>query len=159
VVYYERLQAIVDSLGLCLFTSTWWSPDLLGPDDYASLLSAATGQEVTGESLMRMGERIHNVEKAYNVLHAGFDRQDDYPPRRFMEEPVRSGASRGELFRKEDWDRVLDEYYELHGWDRETGWQRREQLEKLGLAEIADSLEKADRLGPVSEKTKGEESK
>ena len=159
VVYYERLQAIVDSLSLCLFTSTWWSPDLLGPDDYASLYSAATGQEVTGEDLMRMGERIHNVEKAYNVLHAGFDRQDDYPPRRFMEEPVRSGASRGELFRKEDWGRVLDEYYELHGWDLETGWQRREQLEKLGLAEIADRLEKAGRLAPVSKKTKGEKSK
>lgn len=156
VVYYERLQAIVDSLGLCLFTSTWWSPDLLGPEEYAKLYSAATGQEIQGDELMMIGERIHNIEKAFNVLHAGFGRQDDYPPGRFMEEPIKSGPARGELLSKNEWDKMLDEYYELHGWDKESGWQRRGQLEKLALGEVADDLERAGRLAPISSVTKNE---
>jgi aldehyde:ferredoxin oxidoreductase len=143
VAYYERIQAIVDSLGLCLFTSTWWSPELLGPEDYARLYSAATGREIDGEELMLAGERIHNVEKAFNVIHAGFCRQDDTPPRRFMEEPIRSGPARGQVLKKEEWDRMLDEYYELHGWEKTSGWQRRSQLERLGLEEVADDLERA----------------
>jgi aldehyde:ferredoxin oxidoreductase len=148
VVYYERLQAIVDSLGLCLFTSTWWSPDLLGPEEYAKLYSTSTGREISGEELVVMAERIHNIEKAFNILHAGFGRQDDYPPGRFMEEPIKSGRAEGELLSRNEWDKVLDEYYELHGWDRETGWQKRGQLEKLGLEEVAEDLEKAGRLAP-----------
>jgi aldehyde:ferredoxin oxidoreductase len=145
VTYYERLQAVVDSLGLCLFTSTWWSPDLLGFEEYASLYSAATGLNVDGHGLMLIGERIHNIEKAFNVLHADFSRQDDYPPRRFMEEPIKSGSAEGELLLRDEWDKMLDEYYELHGWDKKTGWQNRTQLEKLGLGEVADDLEKMGR--------------
>ena len=65
-----------------------------------------------------------------------------------MEEPVRSGPAQGEFLRREDWDRMLDEYYELHGWERETGWQKKGQLEKLGLEEVAEDLEKLGRLAP-----------
>ncbi len=146
VVYYEKLQAILDSLGVCMFCSHWAGLDLLGPDDLAELYSAATGNKITGEELMLAGERIHNVEKAFNVLHAGFSRQDDYPPRRFMEEPVKSGPMKGELLAREKWDKMLDEYYELHGWDKVTGWQTRQCLEALDLKKIADDLEKAGRL-------------
>jgi aldehyde:ferredoxin oxidoreductase len=146
VVYYERLQAILDSLGVCMFCSNWAGLDLLDPDDLAELYSAATGAKINGGELMAVGERIHNVEKAFNVLHAGFSRGDDQPPSRFMEEPVRSGPMRGEKLTKEGWDKMLDEYYELHGWDKATGWQSRKCLEGLGLKSVADDLEKAGRL-------------
>lgn len=146
VIYYERLQAVVDSLSLCLFTSTWWSLDLLGPEEYAMLCSGATGREIDRDELMMIGERIHNVEKAFNVLHAGFDRQDDYPPERFMEEPIKSGPAEGERLLKKEWDKMLDEYYELHGWDKRTGWQRERQLEGLNLEEVAEDLKRAGRL-------------
>jgi aldehyde:ferredoxin oxidoreductase len=43
---------------------------------------------------------------------------------------------------------MLDEYYELHGWDKETGWQKEGQLEKLALEEVAEDLEKAGKLAP-----------
>ena len=146
VVYYERLQAVLDSLGVCMFCSNWAGPDLLGPDDLAELYSSATGNEVTGEDLMVVGERIHNIEKAFNVLHAGFSRHDDYPPERFMEEPIKSGPMKGEKLSRERWDEMLDEYYELHDWDKATGWQSRECLEALGLNKVADDLEKVGRL-------------
>ena len=146
VVYYERLQAVLDSLGVCLFSSNYNGPDLLGPDDLAELYSAATGREVDMDEFMLMGERIHNIEKAFNVLHAGFSRRDDYPPQRLMEEPVKSGPMRGERLHREKWDQMLDEYYELHGWDKQTSWQTRRCLEDLGLKRVADDLEKAGRV-------------
>lgn len=146
-VYYERLQAVVDSLGVCLLCSNWGGPDQLDPDDLARLYSAATGRDINGGELMMIGERIHNIEKAFNVLHAGFSRKDDFPPKRFMEEPIKSGPARGELLSKDKWDEMLNEYYELHEWDKESGWQTKKQLKRLGLKEVADDLERADRIG------------
>jgi aldehyde:ferredoxin oxidoreductase len=146
VVYYERLQAVLDSLGVCLFSSNYNGPDLLGPDDLAELYSAATGIEMDEDGLMRMGERIHNIEKAFNILHAGFSRRDDDPPQRLMDEPVESGPMKGERLDREKWDQMLDEYYELHGWYKETGWQTRKCLEDLDLQKVADHLEKVERV-------------
>jgi len=146
VVYYERLHAVLDSLGLCSFCSNWGGPDLLSPEDFAELYSAATGNEITSDQLMMMGERIHNIEKAFNVLHAGFSRQDDHPPQRFFDEPITSGPKKGEKLAREKWDEMLDEYYELHGWDKANGWQTRECLEALDLKQVADDLGKAGRL-------------
>jgi aldehyde:ferredoxin oxidoreductase len=146
VVYYERLQALLDSLGVCLFASNYNGPDLLGPDDLAELYSAASGREIDVDELMIMGERIHNIEKAFNVVHAGFGRRDDYPPQRLMREPVKSGPMKGERLPRERWDQMLDEYYELHGWDKKTSWQTRKCLEDLDLKRIADDLEKVGRV-------------
>jgi len=35
---------------------------------------------------------------------------------------------------------MLDEYYELRGWDKEIGVPKRDTLEVAGLHEIADDL-------------------
>lgn len=147
VLYYEKLRAINDSLGICNFIGNDVDPDLMGPERLADLFWAATGVSMTGEELMTAGQRIHNIEKAFNVLHAGYNRSDDYPPRRFQEEPVTSGPRKGERILKKEWDTMLDEYYDLNSWDRENGWQTRECLEALNLDGIADELQKAGKLG------------
>jgi len=95
---------------------------------------------------MTIGRRIHNVEKAFNTLHAGFSREDDYPPPRFMNEPVKGGEWEGEILTKEGWDFMLDEYYRFSGWDKKTGYQLRKCLEDLDLKEVADDLDKVGRL-------------
>jgi aldehyde:ferredoxin oxidoreductase len=95
---------------------------------------------------MKIGRRGVNLEKAFNTLHAGFDRKDDYPPRRYMEEPVRSGPHAGTRCDREKWDEMLDRFYELNKWDRETGWPTEKGLKELGLGEIAKKLKKAGRL-------------
>jgi aldehyde:ferredoxin oxidoreductase len=89
---------------------------------------------------MNIGRQIHNIEKAFNTLHGGFTRKDDYPPKRFWDEPVKSGPYKGECLDHDIWNRTLDEYYTLHGWDVETGLQKRETLEKIGLREVSDRL-------------------
>ena len=146
VVYYERFHSVLDSLGICSLTSNWADPALPGPDDYAGLLSAATGSTVTSDELMQIGERIHTLGKAFNMIHAGFSRKDDYPPARLMEEPIQSGPFKGERLKKDDWDKMLDEYYAIHHWDRETSWCTKESLGLLGLQQVRDILRNAGKL-------------
>jgi len=47
---------------------------------------------------------------------------------------------------KEKWDEMLDNFYELHGWDKETGWQTGKCLRELGLEDAAEKLQKAGKL-------------
>lgn len=147
VMYYECFKSIMDILGICIYTTTWEAADLLGPDDMAELYSSATGKDINGDEFMRIGKRIHNIEKAFNVLHVGFSRQDDYPPKRFMEESVKSGPLKGQRLVRNKWDKMLDEYYGYHNWDKKTSWPTRQCLEDLDLKQVADDLEKAGRLG------------
>jgi aldehyde:ferredoxin oxidoreductase len=147
VFWTEKFKAVIDMLGICYFTSMWGYPDLLELDHYVALFQQATGKNLGGDELMRIGQQVHNVEKAFNTLHAGFRRQDDYPPQRLMEEPVKKGPYKGEVLDRRRWSRLLDEYYELHGWDKKTSWQTRQGLHNLGLDEIAARLDRAGKLG------------
>jgi len=146
VAWTSKFKAAVDTTGACVFTSLWVSPDHCGPEDYAEALSAATGREMSADEFMEIGERIHNVEKAFNTLHAGFTRKDDYPPLVYMKEPIKSGQFKGELITREGHDKMLDEYYEAKGWDKKTGWQTKETLIKLGLPDVAERLRETRRL-------------
>jgi aldehyde:ferredoxin oxidoreductase len=146
VTYYEKIHAICDSLGMCFLSSIWTSVDLLNPENLAELYAAATGWSTSPEAMMKMGARVHHLEKTYNIIYANFSRRDDYPPRRLMEEPIKSGPGRGQRLMKADWDRLLDEYYTLSGWDPKTSWPTRERLEELGLGEIVHKLMKMGRL-------------
>jgi aldehyde:ferredoxin oxidoreductase len=147
VVYYERLHAILDSLGVCHFTSNWSGAGLLSPENYSEILSGALGEEVSAEELMKLGERIHSVEKVFNLLHTDFDRKDDYPPQRFMDEPIKHGPYKGERLEKQDFEKMLDEYYELHGWEKKTSFPREDTLKSLGLSRVAELLKKRGKLG------------
>ncbi len=48
---------------------------------------------------------------------------------------------------REKFDLILEEYYQARGWNRKTGLQKKETLERLGLEDIARDLEKRRRLG------------
>ena len=87
-----------------------------------------------------MGERIINLEKAFNVLACGFGKEDDFPPRRMMEEEIRSGPFQGERLDRETWERLLEDYYGARGWDPRTGWPTERSLKKLGLDEVVKKL-------------------
>lgn len=146
VVFTERLKMLVDMLGLCVFTSVWSSPLALEAKDYAGLYSAATGDHKSVETLLDISEKVINIQKAFNTLYAGFSRQDDYPPRRLIEEPIKSGPYKGNCIDRNRWDEMLDKYYKLHNWDKDTGWQTKKGLERLRLDKIADRLSDKGRL-------------
>jgi aldehyde:ferredoxin oxidoreductase len=146
VVWQSLTKEMEDMLGFCVYVGTWSGAYALEPSDYVALANSVMGTELTVDELFTIARRSYNLEKAFNTLHTDFGRNDDCPPRRFMEEPVKSGPYQGYRCEKEEWDRMLDEFYALHGWDRETGLQTRTCLVELGLDEVARRLKKAGKL-------------
>lgn len=117
--------AMVDSMGICLFTLAAWDVDELQQQ-----VSAACGDDWTQERLMQTGERVWNLEKLFN-LQAGLGKADDTLPPRLLETPCPSGVAVG---RVTELDVMLPEYYALRGWNDE-GQPSNETLSRLGLDE------------------------
>jgi len=140
VNFYSSLCTLCDTLGICKF-NTQWTGSAIRIKDMAELVSAATGLQMDENQLMRVAARINNVERAY-LVREGITRKDDFIFGRAMEEPVPSGPYKGEKLDKEKFSKMLDEYYEVVGWDKKTGIPKRETLESLGLKDVADDLER-----------------
>lgn len=120
---FQDLTAVVDSSGICLFnTFAFGGPEIL------EYLKAAAGIEMTLEELMKTGERIWNLERLFN-LKAGLTGKDDKLPERLVKESVSEGPAKGRVV---ELDKMLPEYYQLRGWDKE-GIPTKERLKELGL--------------------------
>ncbi|GAB6062671.1 aldehyde ferredoxin oxidoreductase family protein [Deferrisoma palaeochoriense] len=135
VVWQERLYALVDSLGVCKFQSVFLSPHMPKAEEYARALRLVTGLEFTPEELMEIGERVTTLERLFDIREGGIGRADDRLPERYYTEPTPAGlpAVRGKVIDREKFEQMLDEYYDIHGWDRD-GRPTPEALERLGLA-------------------------
>jgi len=123
---FQDLTAVVDSSDICLFSTF-----AIGLSEIAEMLRGVTGIEYTDEEVLRIGERIWNLEKLFN-LGAGFTRKDDTLPERLLKEPVTSGPAKG---RVAELDKMLDEYYQVRGWDKD-GIPTDEKLEELSLKKM-----------------------
>ena len=135
----ENQVALLNSYGVCLFH---WMLDPAGytPQDYyGKAYAAVTGIDRTPEELMRDGERICNLEKAFNS-RLGLRREHDTVCERWMWEPNPEGMYPGAVA-ADMFNDVLDEYYEWRGWERESGLQTRARMNELGLEDVADVLE------------------
>lgn len=147
IVFWElRAKEIEDIIGICVYVGTWSGVYALEPSDYVELTNLALGIHLTEEDFMLLGQKSYNLEKAFNTIHVGFKREDDLPHRRFFEDPILSGPHKGETLNKEKYNSMLDAFYELHGWDKETSWQTRKTLESLGLSDVAEKLAEVGRL-------------
>jgi aldehyde:ferredoxin oxidoreductase len=105
----------------------------------AALMEAVTGFVYTPDEVQKVGERINNLARSFNVRE-GFTRNDDTLPSRLMTEPIMAGASKGNLISKDDLSNMLDEYYTERGWDLNTGKPTREKLVELDLGYVAADL-------------------
>ncbi|KDR96462.1 aldehyde:ferredoxin oxidoreductase [Peptoclostridium litorale DSM 5388] len=124
---FHDLTAVIDSLGLCVFTTFG-----LGAQDYVDMYNAVCGTEHDVESLLLAGDRIWTLEKIFNLM-AGIDSSQDTLPKRLLEEPIADGPSKGHVHKLSE---LLPKYYEARGWS-EKGIPTDETLEKLGLEEYA----------------------
>lgn len=128
---------VVNSLIYCAFLTAGTVAVDLRP--FARALTSATGTQFTHDSLMKMGERVLNLERAYAV-GMGLTRRDDRIPKRFLEEGFPTGGSAGVIVPLEQ---MLDQYYAARGWDLETGIPTSTKLQQLGLASESDDLQPA----------------
>jgi len=146
VKYTEELTRVLNSFGVCLFQSPWLDLEMPDLKEYAELYSAATGWETSVDDLIKLTNRQLNLEKAFNLRHTNFDRSDDMPTPRDLNEPIPTGNLAGWKIDVDKWNQMLDEYYDLHGWDRETSFPTKKTLMELGLEKVAVDLEKIGKL-------------
>jgi len=133
VWWQELLYAVTDSIGVCKFQTVFCALHAPKWEEFSRLIRLATGMELSKAQLMQIGERICTLEKMFN-LREGFTRKDDTLPERYFKEPTPLGLpiAKGRKIDRGRFEKMLDEYYELHNWDR-NGVPKKETLEKLGL--------------------------
>ncbi len=111
----QHFTAVGDSLVMCRFTSERGF-GLFVNEPYATMVRAVTGWDMSVDELERVGERIVNLERLFNVRE-GVRRADDVLPWRVMHEPIPDGPSAGMYCPPDELSGMLDEYYRLRGWD------------------------------------------
>jgi aldehyde:ferredoxin oxidoreductase len=127
-------RAVYDSAVLCLITRR-----ITHLPQVSEMLEAVTGMRARPEELMDIGERINNLERAFNVRE-GITRKDDILPWRCLEEPMPDGPAKGRALGEAGLNKMLDEYYGARGWN-EKGIPQKEKLQALGLTDVAKQLE------------------
>ena len=126
----QHFTAVGDSLVMCRFTSERGFGLFVG-EPYAAMVRAVTGWDVTVEELERVGERIINLERLFNVRE-GVRRSDDVLPWKVMHEPIPDGPSAGMYCPPDELAAMLDEYYRLRGWTSD-GVPDAARLAQLGI--------------------------
>ena len=148
---------VKDSLGLC--DSCWplmfshHTEDKVGdPNLEARTFNAVTGKELDDDALLKFGEVIFNLQRAI-LLREGWDPGKDdtiadfnfTDPVQFVfmnEEVLVPGegdkvlSRKGQVVDREVFNQMRNEFYQLRGWDPETGYPGNEKLSELGLSGI-----------------------
>jgi aldehyde:ferredoxin oxidoreductase len=121
------VSAVLDSLGLCKVPVLTLMVDF-GLKNEAALMASLTGWKVNSEDLMRIGEKIINVERLFN-LRCGAGPGDDVISERFSEEAIAEGPAKGYTVQVEP---MVKDFYQAMGWN-EAGYPSPEGLEVLDL--------------------------
>ncbi len=117
VVDFQNYMTLYNALGLCKFAGRANLP----PSLLARWVNLALGWEISGEELMNIGERLFNLKRSLNV-EMGITRVHDTLPLRLLKEPRPSGGAAGVL---PELELMLEEYYQIRGWDEEGKPQKR----------------------------------
>jgi aldehyde:ferredoxin oxidoreductase len=120
---FQDFTAVVDSAGICLFTTFAWTAADILPQ-----IAAAVGGEWSMDRMLAIGERIWNLERSFN-LAAGLTAKDDTLPKRMLTEPALTGPQKGHVV---ELGKMLPEYYQVRGWTPE-GVPTAETAARLGL--------------------------
>ncbi|NLM22429.1 MAG: aldehyde ferredoxin oxidoreductase [Peptococcaceae bacterium] len=139
IIFNEHCAELKESLMSCEFQL----PQIFDKDIESEMFEAATGIKMTHEEIYLAAERIKNLFRAILIRNHGRTRDlevnEVYPILTYPD-------ADGKTVSWEDFNYLVDMYYEQRGWDKKTGWPTRETYEKLGLKEVADELEAIGKL-------------
>jgi aldehyde:ferredoxin oxidoreductase len=149
--WVQNHQSLRNSLPICEFAS---SPELFfHPPEMdvrvfeSQLLSTTTGLDVNVDELWKAGDRIWNLRRAIMVHREDRHKDDDTLCDDMFREviKVQSPELLPEPLDRAQWEVLKDRYYELRGWDVDTGRPTGAKLEELGMKDVADRLQSAGR--------------
>jgi len=119
------------SLVLCDFAP-------ISEENCVEMWNLATGFNHSVESYLKCGERIWNLIRLFNIRE-GFDTKNDKLPPRLFNDQFTKGPAKGVLISDDAFNKSLQEYYSLRGWD-EKGIPTNEKLKELGLEKYTKSI-------------------
>ena len=126
LIWHERFAAMLDATGMCRRLGLMGYQ--VSPGELLALATAATGTQLGGADMARIGERIITLERLFARRYADNGARDDLPAR-WRQEPLEEGRAAGHLPELPD---MLAEYYGRHGWDA-NGDPTPARLAELGV--------------------------
>jgi aldehyde:ferredoxin oxidoreductase len=109
----QDLRSVLDSLIVCIFAGRAITREWV-----VKLVNATTGFNWKEEDIDRHGAKIYSLERLLAVRD-GISGEDDTLPHRIMEEALKGGRSEGVRISKENFQKMLQEYYQLRGWNED----------------------------------------
>ncbi|MFC1857004.1 aldehyde ferredoxin oxidoreductase family protein [Thermodesulfobacteriota bacterium] len=134
--WVEDYNTVLASMGMCHRTPVTQHFNL---QTIADLFTAATGIDMSPGELRQAGERIWNLQRAFNQRE-GADKKDDMPPWRVKNQSIIIGDKEYPPITEDRAQKLLEEYYDERGWNPQNGKLTREKLEALGLSAVASDL-------------------
>jgi len=122
----EDLMTLYDILGVCKFSRSYFLAE-----GFLDIIEAITGRKLTEKELLRIGERVNNLKRLFN-LREGLSREDDALPKRITTEPIPGGAAKGHYVKPGEMNHMLEDYYRERGWDS-NGNPTKDKLRELEL--------------------------
>jgi aldehyde:ferredoxin oxidoreductase len=119
--------------GMCLFVF-WAFPNV---QPIGEFMRAITGWDVTGEELLKTGERIANLRQAFNIREGLNPLEFKMPARVSGKTPLKEGPVAGVTV---DEDTMIKEYLTAMDWDLKTSKPSERKLLELGLPDVAREL-------------------
>ena len=141
---FEHMMVLADMMGTCKFGTQYNQPVTgIHVPQWKDFLSAASGQRFTEDELNDAARRVIALERCYNARE-GMRRIDDYPFYLWWEkkygEPHPLFTGDQIPLTEESYDRILDEWYDMRGYDREIGIPTHDELERCGLKDVSEDL-------------------
>jgi aldehyde:ferredoxin oxidoreductase len=133
VFWQENCYMAVDSLGICKYHTTFLGATHPNFEEWSKLIRLITGLEMSPLDIWTAAERANNLERLFN-LREGLTRKEDWLVDRYFDLPNPLGmpSIRGLAIDREKFTKMIDEFYEHHGWD-ENGVPTEETLKRLEL--------------------------
>ena len=129
--YHIDWQVFLNSVGQCMFM----------PYDFVQIrdiVQGVTGWNSSLFELMNVGERALAMARVFNYRE-GITAKDDVALWRFSTR-FESGGAKGVMVPAEEIAAAIDLYYQMCGWDKETGAPTAGKLLELGIGWVADLL-------------------
>jgi len=130
---------IADSIAVCKFPTVPGRP--FNPRRLLKVFNYVTGWNWSFEEFLLAGERVFNLGRLFIVREGARRKDDTLPPR--LAEPMPEGPTAGESISPEVLSQLLDEYYDIRGWDRD-GVPTLATIHRLGLEDMEAVVEEAN---------------
>ncbi|MFQ6042379.1 MAG: aldehyde ferredoxin oxidoreductase family protein [Candidatus Poribacteria bacterium] len=130
-LYRQFWSSFRNCAGICVFLPYM-------RNQFPEIIQGITGWNVTDWDLMKVGERGLNMTRAFNVRE-GFTKADDIFPKR-IHQAFTSGPLAGVGYGEDKLSEAVSLYYDMAGWDKETGIPQKGKLLELDIEWVADLL-------------------